>query len=98
MRLRGALLVLWLAACPAQAAAPPRPPSRGIVIANWAPRSIQEIYVSAATSQDWGVNRLDGQTVTSADEASSALLLMAETLNSESISVDGYIFVAGALV
>ena len=61
----GALLVLSV---PAKAATTARPPASSIVIANWAPRPIREIYLSPASSQDWSVDRLEGRSVSPGDD------------------------------
>ena len=53
------------------ARAPPRPvrPARtGVVVANWSPRPIREIYLSPATSEDWGPDRLEGRQVLAGDD------------------------------
>jgi hypothetical protein len=62
------LLVLVVLSAAAKSAVPARPVSRGIVIANWAPREIRELYLSPASSQDWGVDRLEGRVIPMSDD------------------------------
>lgn len=62
------LILVLLISAPARAATPARPAQGGIVIANWAPRAILEIYLSPARSQDWGVDRLAGRGVPPGDD------------------------------
>ena len=62
------LLVLLIVSASAKAAVPARPASRGVVIANWAPRAIRELYLSPASSQDWGVDRLEGRAIPMGDD------------------------------
>jgi hypothetical protein len=51
-------------AAPSRSRAPPP----GITIANWSPRAIREIYVSPASADDWGRERLEGRQVAVGDD------------------------------
>lgn len=75
--MRGALVpTAWLLICltlpfaaPAMAApSRARAPPPGIMIANWSPRAIREIYVSPSSADDWGRERLEGRQVAAGDD------------------------------
>ncbi len=62
------LLALLLVSPSANSATIARAAPSPVVIANWAPRPLREIYLSPATSQDWGINRLEGRSVPTGDD------------------------------
>ncbi len=53
------LLALLLALLPGMALGAAPGPRDGVVVANWSSLPIREIYLSPASAQDWGPNRLD---------------------------------------
>ncbi len=56
-------LVLLLAVLPAAAWGAGAGPRDGVVVANWSPLPIREVYLSPASAQDWGPNRLNDRSV-----------------------------------